>query len=155
MIPIRVLADAFCAEVLWDGDVHITTTDDVIENGDTFYNEDDVYWLSRIINAEARGECLEGKIAVGNVVMNRVASDTCPDTIYDVIFDFEHGIQFTPAYTGTIYNTPTEESIIVAKLVLDGADVAGDAMYFASIKNCWAAYAHPFLMSIGNHDFYA
>ena len=55
------------------------------------YNEDDVYWLSRIISAESRGEPLEGQIAVGNVVLNRVRSSAYPNTIYGVIFDRKHG----------------------------------------------------------------
>lgn len=31
---------------------------------------------------------------------------------------------------GTIYHTPTEESVTAAKLVLEGADVAGESLYF-------------------------
>jgi N-acetylmuramoyl-L-alanine amidase len=49
-----------------------------IESGDTWYDEEDLYWLSRIISAEARGESLEGQIAVGNVVLNRMKSDRWP-----------------------------------------------------------------------------
>lgn len=47
----------------------------------------DLYWLSRIISAESRGESLKGQIAVGNVVLNRVEEDDFPDTIPAVIFD--------------------------------------------------------------------
>ena len=38
----------------------------VLERGDKYYDSTDLLWLSRIIEAEACGESLEGKIAVGN-----------------------------------------------------------------------------------------
>lgn len=76
------------------------------------YNADDLYWLARIISAESRGESLDGKIAVGNVVLNRVASSDFPDTIYGVIFDDRWGGQFEPVRNGTIYQTPTEDSVL-------------------------------------------
>ena len=40
------------------------------------------------------GEPMKGKIAVGNVVLNRVRSSAYPNTIYGVIFDKRFGIQF-------------------------------------------------------------
>ena len=52
-----------------------------------FYREDEVLWLARIIHADSSGEPLLGKIAVGNVVLNRVKSPSYPNTIYGVIFD--------------------------------------------------------------------
>ena len=38
------------------------------------YSSNDVYLLARIIAAEARGESYTGQVAVGAVVMNRIAS---------------------------------------------------------------------------------
>ena len=43
--------------------------------------------MSRIIHAESGAEPFDGKIAVGNVVLNRVESKQYPNTIYGVIFD--------------------------------------------------------------------
>jgi N-acetylmuramoyl-L-alanine amidase len=158
MIPVRPLAEAFGAEVVWDGalnTVYVMSGTGTIEDGISFYDDNDVYWMSRIISAEARGESLVGKIAVGGVIMNRIASPIFPDTVYDVIFDKQYGIQFTPAYSGAIYCTPNEECIIAAKIALDGGNTAGNSLYFASSNNCWAARARPFAMTIGNHYFYA
>lgn len=158
MAPVRVLAKAFGAFVAWSEEeqaVYVTKGHGAIESGYTFYDETDLYWLSRIISAEARGESLVGKIAVGSVIMNRIASPIFPGTIYDVIFDRRYGVQFTPAYSGAIYNIPNEESLIAAKIVLDGGNTAGASLYFASTKNCWAAKSRPFAMTIGNHFFYA
>ena len=159
MVPVRVLAEAFDASVAWNSEeqaVYITKGSGAIEPGSSFYDETDLYWMSRIISAEARGECFTGQIAVGGVIMNRVASPTFPNTVYDVIFDRTYGVQFTPAYSGAIYNTPTEECIIAAKIALDGGNTAGDSLYFSSSHvGCWAARTRPFTMTIGNHSFYA
>ena len=81
-----------------------------------FYREDEVFWLARIITAEAGGESLLGQIAVGDVILNRVRSESFPNTIYGVIFDRKWGIQFSPVANGTIYNTPSYTSILAAKI---------------------------------------
>ncbi|MCF0121615.1 MAG: cell wall hydrolase, partial [Oscillospiraceae bacterium] len=112
------------------------------------------YWMSHIIYAESGNQCLEGQIAVGTVVLNRVASSMYPNTIYDVIFDFNCGIQFSPAADGSIYKDPSAMSIMCAKLVLDGAKEADDCLFFAAIKDCWAAYNRPYYCTIQDVDFY-
>mgnify|MGYP000132346771 CR=1 FL=1 len=158
MVPIRALAKAYDATVTWiptTKTVLVTTGSGAIAPASAYYNDNDVYWLSRIINAEARGECLEGKIAVANVVLNRVNSPGFPDSIREVIFDRAHGVQFTPAHTGAIYNTPSEECVIAAKIALDGGNTAGRSLYFANTRKCWAAKARPFERVIGNHYFFA
>ncbi|HHT17485.1 MAG TPA: copper amine oxidase [Papillibacter sp.] len=158
MVPIRALAKAYDAAVTWiptTKTVLVTTGSGAIAPASVFYNDNDVYWLSRIINAEARGESLAGKIAVGNVVLNRVASPQYPNTVREVIFDKAHGVQFTPAYSGAIYNTPSEESIVAAKIALDGGNTAGRSLFFANTAKCWAAKVRPYEMTIGNHFFFA
>ena len=42
------------------------------------YTDEEKYMLAQVIDAEARGESTEGKIAVGNVVMNRVLVPQLP-----------------------------------------------------------------------------
>ena len=121
------------------------------------YTADDLYWMSRIISAESRGEPLVGKLAVGTVVMNRVAGEEFPDSIYDVIFDREWGVQFTPTANGTIYHDPTEESVLAAKMVLEGARVAGDSLYFLAPEltdNHWIMENREYVTTIGCHWFY-
>ena len=159
MVPVRVLAEAFNASVAWSNEghaVYVTSGSGAIESGSTYYDETDLYWMARIITAEARGESFEGQIAVGGVIMNRITSSEFPDTVYDVVFDRRYGVQFTPAYSGAIYNTPTESCIIAAKIALDGGNTAGDSLYFSSSSvGCWAARSRPYTMTIGNHSFYA
>lgn len=157
-LPFDTAARIFGCSVWYTGDdVYFYTDAEPLLPGDEFYDPDDLYWLSRIISAEARGEILDGKISVGNVILNRVRSDMYPDSIYDVIFDSRYGIQFTPAADGSVYDDPTEESVIAAKLVLDGADAAGDCLYFAAsyiAASCWAGQNREYFAQIGNHCFF-
>ena len=157
LIPIRVLAQAFNASVYWSPVTGEITVNSNTEDQNSSYSENDLYWLSRIISAESQGEPLDGKIAVGNVVLNRVKSTDFPDTIYDVIFDDRWGGQFEPVRNGTIYNTPTEESVEAAKLCLEGVNVVGDSLYFlapALAQNFWVPQNREYVATIGCHDFY-
>lgn len=159
-VPIRPLARALELDVKWNASnysVNLTKATWTLVDAESYYNPDELYWLSRIIEAEAGGEILEGKIAVGNVVLNRVKDSRYPNTIYGVIFDFKHGIQFTPAYTGTVYNTPSQESIIAAKIALEGYEIVPGVMFFFNPRiatSNWISKNRPFAARIGLHDFY-
>ena len=121
--------------------------------GSSYYDSDDLYWLSHIINAESGNQPLVGKMAVGNVVMNRVASSRYPNSIYGVVFQTN---QFSPAASGSIYNSPNQSSILAAKLVLDGGVVLHNALFFngAGLRS-YASCNRPYVTTIGGHDFYA
>ena len=163
--PLRALAEALGAQVSWDRATDrgtITTGRSApagdAEEGKPAYSEQDLYWLSRIISAESQGEPLEGKLAVGTVVLNRVASSEFPDTIYDVIFDRKWGVQFTPVANGTVYLEPTEESVTAAKMVLAGAREAGNSLYFldpTQTSNHWTIHNRTYVTTIGCHQFYS
>lgn len=128
------------------------------KDGSEYYDGDSVTWLSRIISAESRGESVMGKVAVGNVVLNRVRTPGYPNTIYGVIFDFEHGIQFTPAANGTVYNDPDGESVVAAKLCLEGVTVSEEILYFlnpSTADNHWVVNNRTYVTTIGSHEFYS
>lgn len=157
LVPIRVLAQALGGWVDWSRTEGITLTPGSGLPGPAPYTQEELYWLSRIISAESQGEPLEGKLAVGTVVLNRVASSQFPDTIYEVIFDRQWGVQFTPAANGTIYLDPTAESVLAAKMCLEGARVAGDSLYFLApdlATNHWVMHNREFVVTIGRHWFY-
>ena len=129
-----------------------------ILHANKYYREDEVYWLSRIISAESKGEPLQGQIAVGCVVLNRVKSSAFPNTIYGVIFDKKYGVQFSPVSSGTIYDTPTDSAVLAAKICLEGYTLSSRALYFFNPKiatSSWIARTRPYIMTIGNHKFYA
>ncbi len=156
-VPLRAAASAMGAEASWKpGEVTVTRSTSTAD-GEEHYNSDVLYWLSRVISAESRGECLDGQIAVGNVVLNRVASPEFPNTVYGVIFDMENGVQFEPVANGTIYNEPTPLSVAAAKLVLEGANTAGDSLYFfapALSEGKWIVENRTYSHTIGCHRFY-
>lgn len=157
MVPVRVLAQALGGTVDWSWEEGVVLTPGSGKPAPADYTEEDLYWMSRIISAESRGEPLLGKLAVGTVVLNRVASDEFPDTIHDVIFDRKWGVQFAPVANGSVNMEPTEESVLAAKLVLDGARAAGDSLYFLAPEltdNHWIMENQSYVTTIGCHWFY-
>ena len=127
-------------------------------SADKFYREDAVYWLSRIISAESRGEPVHGQIAVGNVVMNRVDSNQFPNTIWGVIFDKKYGVQFSPIIDGSIYKTPTSSSVLAAKICLEGFSISEKTLFFLAPRyatSSWIPNSRTYEFTIANHDFYS
>ena len=160
--PLSELGRAFGFTVVWDSasdSLNVDTTrPEPLISGDEFYAEEDVYWLSRIIYAEAGNQSLEGMLGVGDVVMNRVASAAFPNTVYEVVFDKRYGVQFSPVETGSIYLEPPEECVIAAKLCLEGYDIVGGSLYFVNPDigvSGWFRQTRTYVTSIGDHDFYA
>ena len=105
-VPLRLTAEALGGSVRWDPWLDGAAVTSPHAEHDAM----DYYWLARIIHAESGGEALEGQIAVGNVVLNRVASGDFPDSIPGVIFDDENGVQFEPVSNGSVTKEPTERS---------------------------------------------
>lgn len=139
-------------------DAFITSGDPTaVKWASAYYNATDLYWLSRIISAEAKGEPFAGQIAVGNVVLNRVRSSQFPNTVKGVIFDTKYGTQFSPVASGTIYNTPTASAVRAAKVCLEGYSLSTKMIYFynpAIATSSWIGRTRPYIMTIGNHKFY-
>lgn len=110
-------------------------------------NSDDLNLLAAIIYCEAGNQSREGKVAVGAVVMNRVASSLFPNTIREVIY--QSG-QFTPAYSGALAsalaNGVPSSCVEAAQAALNGENPVGNALYF----NTGSGKG----MKIGAHQFY-
>ncbi len=95
------------------------------------YSGNEVSLLAKLIEAEAAGESLKAKVAVGAVVINRVQSGDWAPTIRKVIYQkFGEYYQFTPVKIGTINNTPSAESKRAAWLAMYGADPSMGAIYY-------------------------
>lgn len=161
LVPLREFAKVFCLEVEWDhegwGVSLMPQEDAVFLSGDEFYDESDLYWLSRVIYSESGNQPLEGMIGVGNVVLNRAAdtSGSFADSIYGVIFQYG---QFDVARTGAIHLTPNELSVVAAKLCLEGVNTVDDSKWFLNPKIGSAAWFNTYktlTYSIADHDFYA
>ena len=115
-------------------------------------SDDQLYLLSKVVAAEARGESYQGQVAVAAVVLNRVQDSRFPDSIEDVIYQKN---AFSVVKNGSINVQPTEESYKAAKDALYGNDPTNDAIYFwnPDISTCnWINTLNPHLR-IGNHVF--
>ena len=157
--PIRKLAQLFNLDVGYDSAAnkvvltHVEGSSAYIQPGDSYYDADTLYWLSHIINAESGNQPLEGMIAVGNVVMNRVNDPQFPNTVYDVLHQKN---QFSPVANGTIKKTPNDESVTAAKLVMEGVQIVPTALFFnAKNLSSYASRNRPYVTTIGAHAFYA
>ncbi|MBQ6322373.1 MAG: cell wall hydrolase [Lachnospiraceae bacterium] len=103
--------------------------------------------LAAIIYCEAGNQPFDGMVAVGAVVMNRVASSSFPNTISEVIY--QSG-QFTPAYSGglasALANGVPSSCYEAASAALSGQDPTGGCLYFNT--------SHGSGVQIGAHWFY-
>lgn len=162
-VPLRFVSEILECTVTWDQlnySVNINTGNQqtsVTSVISSSYSEDDLYWLSRIVSSESSGEPYAGKLAVANVIINRKKSNDYPNTIKSVVFDKNFGIQFTPVQNGTIYNTPTKESLQAAKEALTGTNNIGNSLFFVNSSKTtlnWIQTNRIYYKTIGNHDFY-
>lgn len=162
MVPIRFMAENFNCDVKWNSktytvEISADNYEVASEHIDRTYTSDELFWLARIIHAEAQGESMDGKLGVGNVILNRVKSNEFANTIYEVIFDQTNGVQFTPTANGAIYNNPEKDSYIAAKNALRGKKIVGDSLFFCNPKistNFWIMNNRKYYKTIGGHDFY-
>ena len=119
-----------------------------VQNSAVSASVDDVTLLAALIQCEAGNECYEGQLAVGAVVMNRVASSSFAGTIKDVVY--ESG-QFSPAGSGWLDSVIANGAIPsscyeAADAALAGENPIGSAMYF----NTGSGRG----VKIGAHQFY-
>ena len=73
-VPLRLVTEALDGTAQWDPYLDGAA----VTSAESAYDAIDLYWLSHIIYAESGAESMEGQIAVGNVVLNRVASSSFP-----------------------------------------------------------------------------
>lgn len=119
--------------------------------------------LLRIVEAEAGGEDETGKLLVANVVLNRVESESFPDTISEVILQKNKGVaQFSPVGSGRFWKVQiSDETISAVNRALSGEDVSQGALYFAARKHAdadnmrWFDERLDYLFTHGGHEFFA
>ncbi len=125
-------------------------------------SDEDYANLLKIVEAEAGGEDLKGKILVANVIFNRIESPDFPSNVTDVIWEQSGGsTQFSPVADGRIYTvTVSEETKEAVNRAIDGEDYSHGALYFmeeryADEENVkWFKEELKFLFRHGVHDFY-
>ena len=160
-VPIRMLAKVLSLDVSWNDKTRSVTlkgTPVPLEDGASYYSAEDLYWLARIISAEARGEPFIGQVAVGNVVLNRRAHKSYPSTVKGVIFDRQGGVvQFSPVDDGSIWQTPTAVSTTAAKVCLESYTVSEKILFFyapSMVSSTWIERNRPYAFTIAGHRFF-
>ncbi|MDO4344765.1 MAG: cell wall hydrolase [Eubacteriales bacterium] len=124
--------------------------------------ESEYYTLLRIVEAEATGEDLKGKMLIANVILNRVSDERFPNTIEEVVWQEIGGAaQFQPTIDGRINSVEiTEETIEAVDRVLAGEDDSRGALYFMARAASDDASVGWFdetlipLFSYGGHEYY-
>lgn len=119
-------------------------------------SEEELLLLQKIVMAEAEGEPYQGKVAVANVVLNRLRSANFPDTITKVIYQKS---QFSPVANGRLKRVkPNEDTIKAVNDALSGVKaVPDDTYFFLSLKlaqDLTVHHSQEYVKTIGNHTFY-
>ena len=118
----------------------------------TAQESNDLYLLAKCIHAEARGEPYVGKVAVGAVILNRVASPDFPNSIYGVIYQ---PWAFTAVHDGQINLEPEAASYQAATDALTGWDPSYGSLYYynpSTASSSWI-FNRQTVVTIGKHVF--
>ena len=126
------------------------------------FSDEELEVLLRIVEAEAGGEDEDGRLLVANVVLNRLNSDSFPDTVTEVVFQKEGDVaQFSPAYSGKYDRVEISDTTISAVgRALKGEDISQGALYFVARKRAdkgslrWFDEKLVFLFEHGGHEFF-
>ncbi|MDE7163267.1 MAG: spore cortex-lytic enzyme [Clostridia bacterium] len=116
------------------------------------YTNSDLYLLAKCIYAEARGESYTGQVAVGAVILNRVASSAFPNSIAGVIYQ-RHA--FTAVSDGQINLEPDKTAMNAASDAMNGWDPTYGCIYYynpAVATSSWI-FGRKTVTTIGKHVF--
>ncbi len=161
-IPVRVVSEALGYRVAWDAfNLAVQINADTVSVSeaciDRAYTYEDILYLGKIIWIESGYAHFDVKLGVGATVMNRVRYPSFPNTVKGVIYDTKYGVQFPPVYTSKINQTPSYESMVAAKCVLNGVNIVGNSLYFIEKRNAkssWANRNRPYFGTIHDMCFY-
>ena len=96
----------------------------------------DVVLLAALIQAESGTQPYEGQVAVGNVVMNRLATGRYGSSIYSVIYAKS---QFGPAGNGQVARIaaagPKASCLAAAQDAMNGVNYIGTATHFRNVSS--------------------
>lgn len=162
-LPLEALCRIFGVTAkVGEAQVDLTTAQArLISGGEDYYemncDPEALYWLPRIGYGEAYEQPLAGIMGVCSVVLNRVADEDFPNTIFEVLYDNQHAVQFTPVTTLAMKDKPEEIYCIAAYLVLEGYNIVGESTYFvnpAGGANAWFKQNLSYVATYGDHEFY-
>jgi cell wall hydrolase len=108
--------------------------------------------LALNIYHEARGEPVDGQIAVAQVTLNRVASPDYPDTVCEVVYDHK---QFSWTINPPKVTEPDayELAFFIASNMDQFDDFTQGALYYYTGPDPYWASSFELVGQIGNHKF--
>ena len=135
----------------------------VLERTGMTLSEHDYQILCRIVEAEAGGEDINGRILVANVILNRMESPIFPGTVEGVVFQKSGGtFQFSPIRDGRYYRVKvSDETIEAVERALLGEDYSEGALYCVARKGAapdkmrWLDNHLTRLFQYGGHEFFS
>lgn len=116
------------------------------------YSESEFNLLAKVISAEARGEPYQGQVAVGAVILNRIAHPSFPNTLSGVIY--QPGA-FSCIADGGINAAVVDSAYKAAREAINGSDPSGGAVYYynpAKATSQWI-FSRQIITVIGAHRF--
>jgi N-acetylmuramoyl-L-alanine amidase len=133
------------------------TQTSTVNEASSVMNQEELEWLAKMIYCEARGESIEGQIAVGAVILNRVENEQFPNSVKEVVLEKSNGYyQFSPAASGAIYSAvPDDVNMEAALRAAKGEDPTNGSLYFFNpdkTSSTWLQ-SKPVSTVIGNHVF--
>ena len=109
--------------------------------------------FARLVSAEAESEPYIGKVAVAEVVLNRINSSEFPNTLEGVIYQKN---QFSPVTNGAIYKMADADSIKAVHEALTGnTNYSNGALFFYDPANASSRWLDSLrtVAVIGGHTF--
>ena len=121
-------------------------------NNNKSNNNTDLNLLSKLVNAEARGEPYNGMVAVAATVLNRVANSKFPNTVAGVIY--QSGA-YTCVQDGQINLEASSQSKKAAQDALNGWDPTSGCIYYFNPNTATSSWiwSRPQVITIGKHIF--
>lgn len=122
-----------------------------------YYPYDEIVVFQKLLAAETTGGDFDSKCNVASVVWNRLNSEEYPNTIREVIYQRNGGIQFSPTADGRINTVEvTGDDILAIEYTFLFGSTAYDCIAFDNVKGkSWNKnnLEYVFTDSI-NHSFY-
>ncbi|OEH84770.1 spore cortex-lytic enzyme [Desulfuribacillus stibiiarsenatis] len=116
------------------------------------YNSNDMRIMANAVYGEARGEPYIGQVAVAAVILNRMRSETFPNTVSGVIFEPR---AFTAVADGQIWMEPNDSARKAVQDAINGWDPSSGATYYFNPDTATSGWiwTRPQKKKIGKHIF--
>ncbi|WP_413465950.1 cell wall hydrolase [Metabacillus litoralis] len=122
------------------------------KNQDNIISKEEQSLLARLVHAEAKGEPYIGKVAVANVVLNRVEHEQFPDTVKEVIYEKN---AFEPVQNDSIKKPADKEAYKAVTDALALKESDDESLYFYNPDTATSDWIRTRNVTkiIGNHAF--